>query len=72
MRICEICGKKTVIGVDSTHRHGGKWARRAKRVSRVWKPNLRRAKVKQADGGVKRMTVCLKCYKRLRKEERLG
>jgi len=72
MKKCEICGKTTVVGIDSTHKHGGKWARRAKRMPKIWRPNLRKAKVKQPDGKVKQMTVCLKCYKRLKKEGKLG
>ena len=64
MKVCELCGKTTVRGVDSTYQHGGKWARRAKRMPRVWKPNLRKAKIKLKDGTVKKMTVCMKCYKK--------
>ena len=64
MKICELCGKGTVIGVDSTHKYGGGWARRAKRMPRVWKPNLRKAKIKLPNGTVKKMTVCMKCYKK--------
>jgi len=64
MKQCELCGKTTVVGTDSTHKHGGKWARRAKRTTRVWKLNLRKAKIKLKNGAVKKMTVCMKCYKK--------
>jgi ribosomal protein L28 len=64
MKKCELCGKQTVIGIDSTHKYGGKWARRGPRRTRIWRANLRTAKIKLPDGTVKKMTVCMKCYKK--------
>jgi ribosomal protein L28 len=66
MRVCELCGKGTTVGVDSTHNYGGGWARRAQRTRKVWKANLRTAKVKTDSGVTKKLTVCMKCYKGLR------
>lgn len=62
---CELCGKGVVIGKDGTYRHGGRWARRAPKVRRVWKPNLRVAKV-TIGGQTKRMRICTKCLKKVK------
>ncbi len=68
-RICELCGKGTLMGKDSVHKHGGMWARRAPSSSRKWKPNLRRVKV-QVGNTTKTMKICAKCLKsdRVKKE----
>jgi ribosomal protein L28 len=66
MKICEICAKSTTVGVNSTHNYGGGWARRGQRTRKVWKPNLRTAKILEATGAKRTMKICMKCYKALR------
>jgi large subunit ribosomal protein L28 len=66
-RICELCGKKTVYGRRKRHHHAIGWLYRAPRTSRTWKPNLRKVKVTK-DGVTKKITVCMRCYKKMNKE----
>ena len=71
--ICEICGKKRVIGRSQRHKRGvaGKrWRKRAQVTPRTFKPNLQRATVILA-GQEKKMTLCAKCLKRLKKEGKI-
>ncbi len=65
MAKCELCGKGTVSGKISTHKHGGMWAHRAPSTKRQWKPNLRRVKV-QIGGTTKTVRICAKCLKSAR------
>jgi large subunit ribosomal protein L28 len=69
-RVCELCGKGTLMGKDSVHKHGGMWARRAPTSRRKWKPNLRKVKV-QVNGANKTMRICAQCLKssRIKKVE---
>ena len=66
MRACELCERGTAVGVDSTHNYGGGWARRGQRTRKVWKINLRPAKIITTDGSRRRISVCMKCYKSLK------
>jgi large subunit ribosomal protein L28 len=66
MRVCQSCGKGTVIGKSGVHRYGGGWARRAQKTTRVWKPNLHRAKI-TIDGKTKTVWLCTKCLRRAKK-----
>lgn len=53
-RVCEICGKKSVVGNQISHAHN---------VSkRWWRPNLHvvRARV---GGGTRRIKVCTRCLR---------
>jgi ribosomal protein L28 len=43
------------------------WRYKAPHVARQFKPNLRSIDL-DIDGEVKNVTVCMKCYKKLRKE----
>ncbi len=68
--ICEICGKKTVIGRSQRHKRGvagQRWKKRAQVTSRTFKPNLQRATV-IIKGKEKQITLCAKCLKRFKKE----
>lgn len=67
MKTCELCGRGTAVGVDGTHNYGGGWARRATRTRKVWKVNLRTAKILTDDGAGRRIKICMKCYKGLKK-----
>lgn len=76
-RVCYLCGKKTEFGGNRKHRRGssgggGAWSYRSQRTSRTWRPNLRPAKLVDDQGKEIRERVCMKCYKKLRKEEELS
>lgn len=65
MRVCEICGKKSVIQKSGAHQYGGGWAMRATKKRAVWGVNLHSVKVTY--GGVRRtMRLCTKCLRRIR------
>lgn len=66
-KVCELCGKSTTAGRRIQHHHSIGWRFKAPRSTRTFKPNLRKIKV-DFDGDVKSINVCMKCYKRLRKE----
>lgn len=66
---CDICGKGRVIGRTQRHKKGvaGKrWLRRAQKTVKVFKPNLQ---YKTING--KRMRLCTKCLKKLKKEGKI-
>lgn len=67
-KICELCGKSTIAGGRIQHHHSIQWRFKAPRTTRVFKPNLRKIKV-DIDGKVQTLTVCMKCYKRMRKDQ---
>lgn len=67
--VCEICGKKKSVGRSQKHKRGvaGKrWRKRAPKTSREFKPNLQKVTLK-INGEEKKMRVCAKCIKRIRK-----
>ena len=67
MRVCAICGKKSVIQKSGAHQYGGGWAMRATKKRAVWQVNLHSSKV--TFGGVRRtMRLCTKCLRRVRAE----
>ena len=53
-RICEICGKKPLVGNNVSHAHNV--------TKRRFKPNLQKVRTVHK-GRVKRMTVCTSCIK---------
>ncbi len=55
---CDICGKEIMVGNNVSHAHN--------KTKRNWKPNLIKT-VAIIDGKKKRVKVCAKCYKKLRK-----
>lgn len=66
-RVCDICSKKRQVGRQSRHKKGvaGKqWAKRAPKTVRIFKPNLQNATI---DG--KKMRLCAKCLKKIKKEK---
>lgn len=67
-KICFFCGKGVKAGGHRRHKYGGGWEYRAKRTSRKFKPNLRKAKVEK-EGKVEVVDTCMKCYKKLRKDQ---
>jgi large subunit ribosomal protein L28 len=67
--VCQICRKKSKVGRSQQHRRGvaGKrWKKRAPATARVFRPNLQR-KTLIVNGEKKKMRVCAKCIKRIRK-----
>jgi large subunit ribosomal protein L28 len=67
-KTCEMCGKGTVAGKRIQHHHSIQWRMKAPKTNRVFKPNLRNVKV-DLDGKVQTLTICMKCYKRMRKDQ---
>jgi large subunit ribosomal protein L28 len=53
-RVCEICGKKSLVGNNVSHAHNV--------TKRRFNPNLQRVRTLQK-GRVKKMTVCTSCIK---------
>lgn len=65
MRVCQICGKKSIIQKSGVHQYGGGWAKRATKKSTAWLPNLHYVKVTYR--GVRRtMRLCTKCLRRVK------
>jgi len=67
MRVCEICGKKSVIQKSGAHQYGGGWAMRATKKRKVWQVNLHSVKVTYR-GVRKTMRLCTKCLRRVKAE----
>jgi len=66
--VCDMCGKGRMVG--KTHRHhpgvaGARWKQRAQEHTKIFKPNLHRAKV-IIDGTSKRLKLCTKCLRRVK------
>ena len=53
-RMCEICGKKPMVGNNVSHAHNV--------TKRRFNPNLQRVRA-VSSGRVKKMTVCTRCIK---------
>lgn len=69
-KVCEICGKSTVAGNRIQHKHSIGWRYKAPKSKRQFKPNLRKIEVEiENSPQPTRISVCMKCYKRLRKEQ---
>lgn len=67
MRVCDICGKKSVIQKSGAHQYGGGWAMRATKKRKVWQVNLHSAKV-TVNGVRKTLRLCTKCLRRVKTE----
>ncbi len=66
-KVCEICGKSTVAGNRIQHKHSIMWRYKAPKTKRQFKPNLRNIDI-EVDGSVMRVSACMKCYKKLKKD----
>ena len=66
MARCEECGKSTQFGRSIQYGHGGKWARRAQKTNRPFKPNVHRQMVYK-NGQMVRMSICTRCLRTLAK-----
>ena len=53
-KICEICGKKPLVGNNVSHAHN--------KSKRRWYPNLQRVRTVK-NGQVIRMRVCTRCIR---------
>ena len=53
-KVCEICGKKPVVGYNISHAHN--------KTKKRWYPNLQRVRHVQ-NGQVKKIRVCTNCIK---------
>ncbi|KKR06371.1 MAG: hypothetical protein UT34_C0001G0411 [candidate division WS6 bacterium GW2011_GWF2_39_15] len=51
------------------HHHSIQWRFKGPKKVRVFKPNLRKLDI-EVDGNVVRADVCMKCYKRLKKDQK--
>ncbi len=52
-KVCEICGKKPMVGNNVSHAHN--------LTKRRFLPNIQKIRVVDQDGNVKRMKVCTSC-----------
>lgn len=71
---CYNCGKTVLLGRSHTHHRGvagGRWKKRAPKTQRIFKPNLQVFKILEA-GKVKRVRLCTKCIKRIKKDIKDG
>ena len=59
---CERCGKGVMRGHNVSHAKN--------RTKRVFKPNLQTLRVLQGDGTRKKMKMCSKCVRIVRREEK--
>ncbi|MGD8369752.1 MAG: 50S ribosomal protein L28 [Desulfobacterales bacterium] len=53
-KVCEVCGKKPIVGSNVSHAHNV--------TKRRFNPNLQRVRAIQ-NGRVRKMVVCTKCIK---------
>lgn len=71
---CYHCGKTILYGRSHTHHRGvagGRWKKRAPKTRRIFRPNLQTFKILE-DGQVKRVKLCSKCLKRIKKDLKDG
>ena len=54
-KVCSVCGKGPVAGRNVSHSH--------RVTNRVFRPNIQKVTVKDADGHVAKANVCTKCLK---------
>jgi len=71
---CFHCGKTAIFGRSHTHHRGvagGRWKKRAPKTPRLFKVNLQPV-MAMLDKGKKRIKLCTKCIKRIKKDIRDG
>ena len=54
-KVCEICGKKPSTGNNVSHSQ--------RKTKRVFRPNVQKVTIKDANGHVRRANVCTTCLK---------
>ncbi|OGK25522.1 hypothetical protein A2954_04655 [Candidatus Roizmanbacteria bacterium RIFCSPLOWO2_01_FULL_37_12] len=70
MNRCYNCGKGIIFGRRHTHHRGvagGRWKKRAPKTRRIFRPNLQHFNIIE-DEEVKRVRLCTKCLKRIKKD----
>ena len=70
-KICDFSGKSVKAGRRIQHHHSEGWRFRAPRTTRVFKPNIREIKVKDASGKEVKLSIAMKYYKKLREQKYL-
>lgn len=71
---CFYCHKGIVFGRTHTHHRGvagGRWKKRAVKKQKIFEPNLQPIHI-MLDGKSKRVKLCTKCIKRVRKDIKDG
>ena len=71
---CFYCKKTAQFGRSHTHRRGvagGRWKKRAPKTRRIFRVNLHPIKI-VLEEKVKRVKLCSKCLKRIKKDLREG
>lgn len=72
--VCYHCEKGVLYGRSHTHHRGvagGRWKKRAPKTQRIFEPNLQPVEI-MLDGKVKRVKLCTKCVKRIKKDMKEG
>jgi len=72
--VCYHCGKGIIYGRSHTHHRGvagGRWKKRAPKTRRIFEPNLQHFEIVE-NGVKKRVKLCTKCVKRVRKDTTEG
>ncbi len=67
---CYHCEKGALYGRSHTHHRGvagGRWKKRAPKTQRIFLPNLQSVAIME-DGAEKRVKLCNKCLKRVKKD----
>jgi len=67
---CYYCHKGTVLGHSHTHHRGvagGRWKKRAPKTQKIFRVNLQAVRIIE-DGKEKRVRICAKCLKRVKKD----
>lgn len=68
-KVCAICGKGNMAGRTIQHHHSIGWKMKAPKKPRTFKMNSRKVDIEVA-GQVVRAEVCMKCYKKIKKNEK--
>jgi ribosomal protein L28 len=68
-KTCAVCGKKRMAGRHIQHKHSVAWRFKAPATAKMFELNLRKIDL-ETDKGVVRTDVCMKCYKKLKLEEK--
>lgn len=54
-KVCEICGRKPSTGNNVSHSH--------RKTKRVFRPNIQKVHIVEANGHVRKANVCTCCLK---------
>lgn len=59
---CDLCPKRTRFGRNIRHKHSGRWARKAPRTNREFRPNVQSKRL-LIEGRMQRVNVCTRCLR---------